>query len=140
MQVDFYMLSTPTLEERDHFLCRLVEKIYRQQHPLYIHCKNRQEAHHLDQSLWTFSDISFIPHNLLGEGPNTPPPVQLGFDGTPTQRDVLINLSTTIPLFYVNFKRILETVLPDAAAMRIADEHRHFYASQQFIIKTHTIG
>lgn len=139
MQVDFYLLSTPTEQSRDSFICKLVEKIYRQRHTIHVHCKDRQETHRLDELLWTFSDISFIPHNVLGEGPATPPPVQLGFDGTPKHRDILINLCTTIPIFYHSFQRILEIVPQDEALQTAARERYQFYKTQNCALKTHKI-
>jgi DNA polymerase-3 subunit chi len=140
-QVDFYLLNSASNEhERDHFICRLVEKIHRQRHTIYIHCKDRQESHKLDELLWTFSDISFIPHCLYGESANSPPPIQLGFDSTPQKHDVLINLSSTIPLFYAAFRRILEVVPQQEEQQIISREHYQFYKSQDLEIKTHKIG
>lgn len=138
-QVDFYLLSTSEEHTRDHFICKLVEKIVRQRHMLHIHCKDRQETHRLDELLWTFSDISFIPHNILGEGPSTPPLVQLGFDGTPTHHDILINLCATIPIFYSSFQRILEIVPQDEGLQAAARQRYQFYKTQKFVLNTHKI-
>ena len=140
MQADFYLLSSPDENARDLFICRLVEKIYRQHYTLYIHCKDRQETHHLDELLWTFSDTSFIPHCLYAETPQSPPPVLLGFDSTPMKRDILINLSTTIPVFYSSFQRVLEIVAASEEQQAIAREHYHFYKTQNLELKTHKIG
>lgn len=140
MQIDFYLLSSSEEHSRDFFICRLVEKIYRQRHTVYIHCRDLQEAHRLDELLWTFSDISFLPHCLYGEVNDPPPPIQLGFDATPTAQDVLINLSTTIPMFYSTFQRILEIVPQDGEKQAIAREHYQFYKSHHLTIKTHKIG
>ncbi len=140
MQIDFYLLSTAEEQPRDIFLCKLVEKIYKQHLHVYIHCKDRQETHRLDELLWTFSDTSFIPHNLVGEGPYTPPPIQLGFDAVPSHSDVLINLSTTIPMFYTQFRRILEIVPQEQEKQAVAREHYQFYKTQNCAIKTHKIS
>lgn len=140
-QVDFYLLNTPETQQRDNFICRLVEKIYRQRHTIHIHCKDQSETHRLDELLWTFSDISFIPHNICGEGPNAPPPIQLGFDTTPKKNiNVLINLSTTIPIFYASFARVLEIVPEDEVLQTIAREHYQFYKSKNLILNTHKIN
>lgn len=139
MQVDFYLLDTPEEPRRNTFICKLVEKIYRQNHTLYIHCKDRAEAHHLDELLWTFSDTSFIPHNIAGEGPTNPPPIQLGFEGTPKPREILINLCTTIPLFYNHFQRILEIVPQDETLQSAARERYQFYKTHGYVLNTHKI-
>ena len=122
------------------FLCKLIEKVYGRKHQLYIHCENEQEAKYLDELLWTFKDISFIPHNLLGEGPNEAPPVQLGFNQTPRHNDVLINLASTIPEFHARFKRILEICSNSEADQTKHQEHLSFYQQQNFDTQSHQIN
>ena len=116
IRVDFYLLaSTPLAEEqaddRGLVACRLLEKAYSKGHRVYVHCDNQQDAEQLDELLWTFRDDSFVPHNLHGEGPEPPPPVQIGYGKEPRGfNDLLLNLSTSIPVFYSKFKRIIEIV------------------------------
>ena len=142
-KVDFYQLSPNTNQhERNLFLCKLIEKVYLRKHKLYIHCQDQQEANQIDELLWTYKDTSFIPHNLLGEGPSEAPPVQLGFDKTPTHNDVLINLATEIPEFHTRFKRILEIAInsDDVSDTASHQEHLIYYQQQNFDISTHTIN
>lgn len=140
MQADFYLLSSHDKNAHHLFLCRLVEKIYRQNHTLYIHCKDRQEMEYLDELLWTFSDTSFIPHCLIAEAPSLPPPILLGFDSTPMKRDILINLSTTIPIFYHAFQRILEIVPQNDELQSAARERYQFYKTKNLALHTHKIN
>lgn len=140
MQVDFYLLSYSDKEARSIFICRLIEKIYRQGHIVYIHCKDKKESEEIDELLWSFHDISFVPHCLAKERGDTPPPVLLGFDFVPDQGEVLINLSSTIPMFYQAFSRILEIIPSKEEEQAIAREHYQFYKKQKAEIKTHKIG
>lgn len=141
-QVDFYLLQSSDPYEKSQFLCRLLEKIHRQGgHQVYIHCSSKQEAHTLDELLWTFKDTSFIPHNLYGEGPKQAPAIQLGFETDPkSHRDVLINLDSTVPEFQSRFKRILEIHLHTAEYQAVIDDHQAFYQAQSHIIKSHEIS
>lgn len=111
IRVDFYLLASEAPEARGFLACRLLEKAYQKGHRVYVHCSNQAEAECLDELLWTFKDDSFIPHHLQGEGPEPPPPVQIGFEKEPRGfNDILLNLDLTIPEFYTRFKRVMEIV------------------------------
>lgn len=111
IRVDFYLLASEERDARWLLACRLLEKAYTKGHRVYVHCANQQEAEHLDELLWTFKDDSFIPHHLQGEGPEPPPPVQIGFAKEPRgYNDILLNLDTDIPVFFTRFKRVMELV------------------------------
>src|SRR5689334_5219985 len=128
IRVDFYILAETTEKMRLNFACRIIEKAYRNRHRIYIHTENESQAHALDELLWTYRDDSFLPHNLYGEGPEPVPPIQIGFAVTPEkQRDILINLSTQVPLFYTQFNRILEIVINNTSEQAIAREHYRYY-------------
>ena len=82
--VDIYLLQDDSLD-RNHYACRLIEKAYRRQHHVYVQTSSQEHAETLDELLWTFKEESFIPHNLLGEGPHKAPPVQLSTQTAPKQ-------------------------------------------------------
>lgn len=99
IRVDFYSLSDK--EDKLNFCCRLIEKAYKQNHRLHVECQSQKAAFDFDDLLWGFKQESFIPHNLFGEGPTPPPPVQIGYqDKASTAYNVLINLSEQIPSFH----------------------------------------
>lgn len=137
-KIDFYILPEPSVQNCLSFACRLVEKAYKKGHRIYLHTKDQAMAFQLDELLWTYRDESFLPHNILGEGPNQAPPIQIGFGEKPEkQRDILINLSHDVPLFYTQFNRILELITTDNQE---AGRNRYrFYRSQNIEITTHKI-
>lgn len=123
--VDFYHLHTSA--NRNLFLCRLIEKIFSRQHQLYVRCQDLAEAHRLDDQLWTFNDISFIPHGL-DDGHS---PIEIGCGNIPSHHhDVLLNLSDTIPENYQQVKRILELN---------STEHQIYYETQGIKMSHHAI-
>jgi DNA polymerase-3 subunit chi len=122
------------------FACRLIEKAYKQKHRIYVHAEDRAMAHQLDEMLWTYREDSFLPHNLHGEGPEPPPPIQIGFENAPEKhRDILINLNPQIPEFHPQFARVLELIVNDAAAQEMGRERYRFYRTQGFEINTHKL-
>ena len=110
-KVDFYLLDEASDDAFFLFACRLLEKAYLRKHRIFVFCDSQKQAETLDERLWTFRPDSFIPHNLQGEGPESPPPVQIGYGDEPRGfNDILLSLSAEIPAFYNRFRRVLEIV------------------------------
>lgn len=140
MRVDFYLLTNTEPEARLLIACRLIEKAYRRDHRVFICCNTQEDAERLDELLWTFKADSFIPHNLQGEGPEPPPPVQIGHGPEPRGfDDLLINLSDVIPPFATRFQRIIEIVDVTDAAKEIGRTHYRTYRDKQYTLHTHPL-
>jgi len=137
-KAEFYIL--PALAEKKilHFVCQLAETAYQQQHRIYFQMQNMQQAESLDEILWTWRNDSFLPHNLVGEGPDPAPPIQIGCGKImPNQRDILINLSQTLPEEYPQFAQILEIVFSDEIHQTNARERYKIYREKKYILQTH---
>ncbi len=138
MKVDFYILSADVAEQ--HFICRLLEKAYLQGRTVFVLCADQTMAETLDELLWTFREDSFVPHNLQGEGPTAPPPIQFGFAAAPVGfNDILLNLTATVPPYFKRFQRIIEMVANAEDAKTLSRQHYQFYRQQGFNISTHHI-
>lgn len=137
-KIDFYILTENDPDARFAFVCRLVEKAYKNNHRIYIHAADETTAHQMDEWLWTYRNDSFLPHNLLGDGPEPPPPIQIGFHEDPKKhRDVLINLSDQLPDFYPRFSRVIEVVLNNETHQALARDLYRQYRTAGFEITTH---
>jgi DNA polymerase III subunit chi len=140
IRVDFYLLSQSGVQARWLLACRLLEKAYLRGHRVYVYCGNQQDAENLDKLLWTFKDNSFIPHNLEGESPAPPPPVQIGYRQEPHGfNDILLNLSLEIPSFYPRFSRVMEIVANDEATKEISRSHYREYRAKECVLQVHEI-
>lgn len=139
-RVDFYLLNTREPQAKWLFACRLLEKAYLRGHQVFVYCQNEQDAERLDELLWTFKEDSFIPHHLQGEGPEPPPPVQIGHDQEPRGfREILLNLSDSIPSFYGRFRRVIEIVPEEESAKDISRLHYREYRAKGCEMQTHAI-
>lgn len=139
-RVDFYVLAEQTREARHRFACRLVETIYRRRrHKVYIHASSEAEARELDERLWSDRDASFLPHNLVGEGPHPAPPIQVGYAEPGAHRDVLINLADPVPAFFTQFERVAEIAIQDPDILSSTREHYRHYRDRGFPLETHKI-
>ncbi|MFI4918751.1 MAG: DNA polymerase III subunit chi [Legionellales bacterium] len=140
IRVDFYLVASTEPDAHWLVACRLIEKVYSMGHKIYVHCNNQQDAENLDELLWTFRDDSFIPHNLQGEGPEPPPPVQIGHGNSPRGfNDVLLNMAADIPPFHTKFRRILEVVSYLEAEKEQSRIHYKYYKSRDYDLQTHAI-
>lgn len=66
-RVDFYILAQSRGGASEHFMCRLVARVYGAGEPLWVRVASEAAADELDTRLWTFDDLSFIPHARPGD-------------------------------------------------------------------------
>jgi len=138
-QVDFYILKQGDSPERLAFACRLTEKVYRLGHKVHINA-NREDVGPIDELLWQHNPASFLPHNIIGEGPKVPPPIQIGADGEiAAHNDLLINLCDTIPSNASRYRRIIEVVPPTERLKEVSRDNYRVFKKMGFAIKTHDI-
>ena len=140
IRVDFYLLNTNQPQATWLVACRLLEKAYHKGHRVFVYCDSQKDVEYLDELLWTYKDDSFIPHNIQGEGPEPPPPVQLGYGSEPRGfNDILLNMATNIPSYFSRFKRIMEIVAANDEAKEVSRSHYREYRAKQCQLHTHNI-
>lgn len=141
--VDFYLLNTPIQENLYRFSCRLIEKAYLQQKNIFIQVSSHEEGQRIDELLWTFRDISFIPHSYLGVGSviDSLLSVNIALD-KPSQldADILFNLSHKIPAYSSEFSRIIEVVSEEKENKNLSRQKYKFYKTQHYQLTTHNIS
>jgi len=141
-QVDFYVLEPQAQGNRFLLACRITEKAWRSGHRVYLHTLNQHECQHLDRLLWTFRELSFIPHAPIHSNPDLQRnPVLLGWDEQiGSEHDVLINLHPQVPTFFSRFERVVE-LIDNEAEVRTAGRQRYtFYKSRGYPLNTHKIN
>lgn len=137
----FYILKKTDLKSRDLFSCRLVEKIYAAKQRIFINIGSSTEMQNFDTQLWTFRDISFLPHEVF-DTKNSNCRVLLGTGITPPKEhtEVLLNLAREIPKFYETFSHTIE-VIPEIEDLKIIGrQHYKFYQQNNYEMSTHEIA
>ncbi len=136
LQIDFYVIQ----EQSPYaFACRVIEKAYQKGHQVWVETDSVEQAKQLDDLLWTFNDISFIPHGLADSEKTTHQVTLNPQINRPHHNDILINFSSTVPNFYTDFQRIIEFVSNDEQWRAISRQHFQYYRDQNFEINTHKI-
>jgi DNA polymerase-3 subunit chi len=139
-RVSFYILQSSTVAERQAFACRLAEKAYHQEHQVYIHTNDANEATLISETLWSFRAESFVPHETVSSEGNNSSPVLIGHDATPPRvMDVLINLADEQPLFFSQFDRVAEIIDNNEAIKQAGRTRYQFYKHRGYELNTHNI-
>ena len=137
-RVDFYILPDNATPQR--FACSIAGKAQQQGHDIYIYTTSRDEAIKLDDLLWTFKDISFLPHTLVDDPDVGSTPISIGWPGAkihPTQ--VLINLTDTVPDFIGDYPRIVEFVSGETTQKQKARERYRHYRDSGYDLHNHDL-
>tara|TARA_Y100001001_G_scaffold108977_1_gene106722 strand:+ start:396 stop:824 length:429 start_codon:yes stop_codon:yes gene_type:complete len=139
MQVFFHYFEKTSGRDLLVYICRLVEKGYKQgSKPIYIHFDSENEAKEFDSLLWTFRQESFIPHTLLGHPEQEKTPVIIGWDTNQIETaEALINVSQDIPRASKSTSKIHEIVGNDENKKNKAREKWKAYKANGSIIKAH---
>ena len=139
MQVFFHYFEKTSGRDLLVYICRLVEKGYKQgSKPIYIHFDSENEAKEFDSLLWTFRQESFIPHTILGHPEEEKTPVIIGWDTNQIETaEALINVSQGTPRASKSTSKIHEIVGSDENKKNKAREKWKAYKANGSIIKAH---
>lgn len=139
-RVDFYLLANEAVVSQMSTACRLIEKAYQAGLKVYIHTHTIEQASQLDVMLWTFRDISFVPHALYESEAALDASVIIGHTQQPSEPyDLLVNLTDTIPDFYQQFKRVIEIVANHDEAKQLARAHYKYYKDAGCELHSHQL-
>jgi DNA polymerase-3 subunit chi len=137
-RVDFYIL--PENSGRDRFACSVANKAWQSGHNVYIHTNSREMAIKLDDLLWTYHDISFVPHALTSQSNPSDAPIIIGWQATvPDYCTVMINLTADFPTSAERFARIVEIVAGNEDERDVARNHYRAYRDDGHEMHSHTV-
>ena len=141
-RVDFYVLSQEGSDARLRVACRLIEKAFDQGVPVYTQASTLAEAQRLDELLWTFNDRSFIPHEVSDGSAASHPRVLVlvGEAAAPSShRQLLINLTNTLPADLGSYERIAEIVDVDPENKRLSRDRYKAYRDRGCELSSHNL-
>ena len=134
-RIDFYQLNPQ--RNQDRVVCQLCQKAYESNQKTLLLTQNAEQTAHLDRQLWIFNDDSFVPHDIeQSDGFCTP--VLIHDQPDPQgERQLLINLSSSVPAYFAQFERVIELVTEDNK--QTAREHYSFYKERGYALHHHTL-
>lgn len=142
-KIDFYQIETE--EDPLFFTCRLIEKVYRRGHRIYVHTPDLDSTRKMDDLLWTFRPDRFVPHHCQDTSvghdlvsADDASPVRIGHDFEPSgHQDVLVNLSGNVPDFFSRFERVAEVVPMIENLREAARANYRFYKERGYQLDYH---
>jgi len=118
----------------------MTHKVWSKGKPLYINTASQEMAEAFDNLLWTYHDISFIPHGIINTKEITESPVIIGWQGElPKQTEVLLNLAHDMPTNAEQFARIIEIVAGDGSPRQQARNKYREYRERGYELHNHSI-
>jgi DNA polymerase III subunit chi len=136
-QIDFHS----NVPDKIAYACRLVRKARAADCRIVLLTKNRSHLVTLDEALWTFSELDFLPHVTAGNPIAAQTPIVLADNDTVElpHYQILINLSDNTPNHFARFERMLEIISADDADKSAGRERYRFYKQRGYSL-THFVG
>lgn len=123
------------------YACRLVRKARAANCQVVLLTKDRSELAALDQALWTFSELDFLPHVAANDplAASTPVILSDSDDAELPHYQILINLSAGTPAHFARFERMFEIISADDADKAAGRERYRFYQQRGYPL-THFVA
>jgi DNA polymerase III subunit chi len=112
-RADFYLIAKPRFRDDPLLLvCELAKKSFESGQSTLILARSMEQAEQLDEKLWEFDELAFIPHQIAGDDDDAITPVLIAApDAKPADRNLVINLRDDCAPGL--FERVLEVVPAD---------------------------
>ncbi len=135
-RIDFYQI-TETNMSADVLACRLCQKAWDARQKVLLLTTDSEHSERLSHLLWTLDEESFIPHdNEEQDGFITP--ILVRHEADPRgERQLLINLSADIPVYFAQFERVFELVTDENKSL--ARTRYNYYKERGYELKHHKL-
>ena len=131
--VEFNILSSADLSALERHVCTRIGEWVTAGRTVCVVTEDSAAAERFDTQLWTFSDQTFIAHEVATHRdtvPGKPPlPAVLITVGHPAVADVLVNLAGIVPAGFDSFTQVVEFI--DADPTRRDAGRRRFVAYRE---------
>ncbi len=136
-RIDFHS----NVPDKIGYACRLVRKARAANCRLVLFTNDRSQLAALDEALWTFSELDFLPHVMAGDALAPKTPVVLAHSETAElpHHQILINLSDNTPSHFASFERMFEIISSNDADKSAGRERYRFYQQRGYPL-THFVA
>ena len=127
-RIDFYILENRSPNGRFRLACRIVEKAYLKNNNIYLLANNAEDSGTLDDLLWTFSQSSFVPHQLETSEKLVKCPVIIGTELLQQNGiDVLVSVADDPIKDFNTYPRIAEIVGIETSEKELSRNRFRYY-------------
>lgn len=131
-RIDFHS----NIQDRIAYACRLTRKARASASQIVL-LATESDRLALDQALWTFSELDFLPHVAANHPLATQTPIILAAPDAAElpHQQILINLSGVTPQYFARFERMIELVGCDEAGIAAGRERWLYYKERGYLLK-----
>ncbi|MDF3048150.1 MAG: polymerase subunit chi [Candidatus Midichloriaceae bacterium] len=105
MQGIIYQSALPDIAKA---LAKLIETIWLKSNKILIYCKDKELLQRIDEVLWTYEQLSFLPHVFQDDEIASKTPVVLTYDmQNANSANILVCLEPTLPDSFSGFEKII---------------------------------
>jgi DNA polymerase-3 subunit chi len=132
-RIDFHS----DVPDKISYTCRLVRKARAANCRLVLLTRDNADLAALDQALWTFSELDFLPHATVDDelAPRTPVVLTDSDTADVPHHEILVNLSGNTPAHFARFERMIEIVSAEEADKTAGRERYRFYQQRGYQLK-----
>ena len=121
------------VDHKLNFACKLAKKAFEDGRKLVVYAPDAACASEFDRLLWTFSQLSFVPHVRAEHVLASATPIIIATnDQALPHHDALLNLGNEPPPFFSRFEHLREIVSMNEEDRNCARERAKFYKSRGF--------
>jgi DNA polymerase-3 subunit chi len=124
------------VDNKLHFACKMAKRAYDDGRKLIVYAPSSKLTDEFDRLLWTFSQLSFVPHvkatHLLAA---QTPIVIANNDTNLTHHEALLNMGDDPPPFFSRFDALREIVSTNADDRACARDRAKFYKARGFTVQ-----
>lgn len=134
-RIDFHS----NVPDKIAYSCRLIRKARAANFNVVVLAGSRNDLTTLDELLWTFSELEFLPHVVAGDPlAGSTPIILTDNDGAELpHHQILINLSQSTPGHFARFERMFEIISSDDADTVAGRERYRFYQQRGYPLTHH---
>lgn len=136
-RIDFHS----NVPDKIAYACRLVRKARAADCRVVLLAAGRAELAALDQALWTFSELDFLPH-VTSDDPlaaRTPIVLTDSDQAELPHHQILVNLTPAAPAHFARFERMFEIISSDEADKAAGRERYRLYQQRGYPL-THYVA
>jgi DNA polymerase-3 subunit chi len=136
-RIDFHS----NVPDKIAYACRLVRKARAADCRIVLLASDPGQMAVLDEALWTFSELDFLPHAMAGAADAEKTPVILADSDSAAlpHHGILINLTGRTPDHFARFERMFEIISSDDGDKLAGRERYRFYQQRGYPL-THFVA
>lgn len=139
--INFYVSKQEGWDNRLAIAFKLITMAMKRNMSIHIHTSDENESKLIDEYLWKYQKISFIPHNIMATNNSSSKlEISIGHDYEPMNHcDYLINLSSERPDFFSRYLKFAEIIDTSDEILTAGRKRYAFYRDRGYTLEYHQL-